>query len=69
MRLHFYAALLLGITCTNAVTLQNETGDDYVNDLEDYAQVDLEGTSGNKGEGEAEADAGNIIKVNIPECQ
>lgn len=76
MRVQFYAAVLLGLAATNAVVLQNE--DEFDNDVVseyDLSQLDIESASKNKGEtdadaaGEGEADAGNVIKVNIPECQ
>ena len=57
MKLSLFAAAILGFATVNAVTLENEVEvyDDILDD--DFAEV------------ETEAEGGNVVKVNIPECQ
>ena len=58
MKFHFYAAALLAIGAS-AVTLENNTELEAF-DIEDDFEADYAQTEGK---------AGNVVKVNIPECQ
>ena len=75
MKLSFFAAALLGL---NAGALLIESAPE-VEDF-DYAELDAEASGKGEGQGEGEASAltdadceqminGNIVRLNIPECQ